>query len=40
MILMSYKYGGQPILKDLLNERVAEGETFDPHDFNVHANIG
>ena len=29
--------GGWLILQDLLNERVAEGEACNPHDFNVHA---
>ena len=28
----AYNYGGYPILWDLLNEWVVEGETFDPHD--------
>ena len=27
--------GGWIILEDLLNERVAEGDTSNPHDFNV-----
>ena len=29
--------GGWLILQNLLNERVAEGEASNPHDFNVHA---
>ena len=29
-MMYSYDDGGKPILTDLLNERVAEGEAFDP----------
>ena len=35
--MVSINQGGWLILQDLLNERVAEGEACNPHDFNVHA---
>ena len=33
----AYNWGGWLIFKDILNEWVAEGVAFDPHDFSKHA---
>ena len=38
-MMYSYDDGGKPILTDLLNERVAEGEAFDPPDFTTQKHV-
>ena len=34
-MMLIIKYGGQLILKDVLTEKVAEGNTPNPHDFST-----
>ena len=37
VMMYGYDDRGKSILTDLLNERVAEGEAFDPHGFILQA---
>ena len=39
VMMYGYDDGGNPNLTGLLNERVAEGEAFDPPDFTTQKHV-